>query len=80
VDAEDRLPVSASDILLALQTARHFTPANNNQKAFLSACKTTALDLVDWAVEESDRGQELRRLKAERLYRPGGGNITIPDK
>jgi hypothetical protein len=79
VDAEDRIPVSASDILTAAAIGSNFVNQGSMSiKEYRKAVRAEALDWIDWAVEESDRGQELRQLKAEALYhRKGNGNITI---
>lgn len=77
MDAEDKLPVSVSDVLLAFDCAYFHTTNTGSPKDYLKRRKEVALDILDWAVEESDRGQELRRLKAEALYKRGDGSIRI---
>lgn len=78
MDAEVKLPVEVGDLIMAAHIASGFVNQGSmTLKEYRKAVRTEALDWIDWAVEESDRGQELRRLKAESLYKRGDGSISI---
>ena len=78
-DDEPNLTVFATEVLLAALIAKDYLASGYaSNKAKLNAHRELALDWLDWAVCESDRGRELMKAKAEAAAaRKGGGNITI---
>jgi hypothetical protein len=79
---ETGLEVTAGELLLAALIAKDYLVAQyHDTKTKVSAHRQLALDWLDWAVCESDRGRELLAAKAEAAAaRKGDGNITIGKK
>ena len=74
---EDGLEVSLRDMLYAFELAEPHAKGRT-YKERLAAQQDVALGIIDWALENSDRG--LRLLEAESelaLKRNGGGTIII---
>lgn len=78
-EEEPGLEVTAGELLLAALIAQPYLTVNYvDAKTKVAAHRQLALDWLDWAVCESDRGRELLAAKAEAAAaRKGGGNITI---
>ena len=76
---EPLLIVEISDVLLAYVAVTDRVPANLSDKEKETRQRQMALDLLDWATIESDRGRHLTELKAQlaRKYRGDGGTLKI---
>ena len=82
MDADDPdeplLVVGAETVLLAYIAIADKVPNAGGPKDREERHRAMALDLLDWAVCESDRGRALMEAKAQAaLNRKGGGDITI---
>jgi hypothetical protein len=82
VDADDpeepMLVVGAETVLLAYIAIADKVPSSGVPKEREERHRAMALDLLDWAVCESDRGRELMKAKAQAAHnRRGSGTITL---
>ena len=75
---EPLLLVGVEAVLLAFIAVENHIPNSYSPSERYKKQKDQALDLLQWAVEESDMGTELIKLKAQLGYtRKGDGSITI---
>jgi hypothetical protein len=76
---EPLLIVEISDVLLAYVAVTDRVPAHLSDKEKESRQRALALDLLDWATIESDRGRMLTEMKAQlaRKYRGDDGTLRI---
>jgi hypothetical protein len=66
VDAEESgLEISVADILKAFELAGSHFSNKGTCRDKLESRKQVALDLIDWAVEECDRGKKLLEAESE---------------
>ena len=82
MDADDPeeplLVVGAETVLLAYIAITDKVPNGGGPKDREERHRAMALELLDWAVCESDRGRALMEAKAQAaLNRKGNGDITI---
>lgn len=71
------LRMDVRDVLQAFSLAGPYATGKSG-KARLANQQDLALALLDWAITESDRGDQLLKGKAEEAYTPkGDGHITI---
>ncbi len=73
---EDELGVCAAEVLLAALLAQPYVPTFSDTKSKINKHREMALDWLDWAVCESDRGRALTEAKAQaESNRKNGGGI-----
>jgi hypothetical protein len=76
---ETGLEVSPSLILYAFELAAPHVRQNQKYEAKLANQQAIALGLIDWALEECDRGIKLLEAESELALtrKQGGGTIII---
>jgi hypothetical protein len=77
---EEDLGVCAAEVLLAALIAQAYVPSLSDTKAKINKHREMALDWLDWAVCESDRGRVLTEAKAQACAnaKKGGGITYLP--
>lgn len=79
LDPEPILHTEPFEVLLAAILAKDYLPSFSDTKARINKHREMALDWLDWAVCESDRGRALAEAKAQACLnmKKGDGSITV---
>ena len=81
LEPEPSLHTEPFEVLLAALVANPYVPGNySDQKARAAKHRELALDWLDWAVCESDRGRALAEAKAQAMLNRKGDGKSIVGK